>query len=114
MSDRILDAEQTSAAAEAEAKAPASPTAAPKAMSGLGVCSVICGMFGFLFPLPAFFGLGMAIYGLTRDRRDILCYVGLCLSAAMLAFNLVSLVQLCGSSGMDALMGNAPSPGDVI
>ena len=77
----------------------------PKAMSGVGVCSVLCGLFSFFFPLPALAGIGLAIYGIRRDRKDLLCYFGLCLSCALLAFNMVGMVQMCRSGRMDALLG---------
>lgn len=85
----------------------------PGTLSGLGVCSVLCGLFSFIFPLPAFFGIGMALYGIRRNRKDILCYIGLCLSAAMLAYSLTSLVQLCGSPEMDALLSSAATDGGM-
>lgn len=102
------------ASTETENKPPkAKSVPVPKALSGLGVCSIICGLFSFIFPLPALFGIGMALVGLRKDRRDLLCYIGLCLSCALLAFNLVGLVQMCSSAEMAALYGSMTSGGDI-
>ena len=112
MSDQINEMQNMAGEPQPEQENPQEVPAAsksvqlPKAMSGMGVCSILCGLFSFFMPLPALVGIGLALCGLKRDRRDKLCYIGLCVSCALLAFNLVKLVQVCSSDELAALYGS--------
>ena len=68
-----------------------------KGLSGYGVASIICGLFGFFCMLTVFAGIGIGIAGIARDRRDVLSCIGLVLSVVFLIVNIVSLVRFCGS-----------------
>lgn len=75
-----------------------------RGMSGLGVGSVVCALCSFFCLITGFVSIGLAIAGLVHRRRDVLCWIGLGLSVAFLAYNIVSLVQLCGSSAFQDMM----------
>ncbi len=77
----------------------------PKGLSGLGVVSVVCGLFGFLFPVASFFGIIAAASGIVRDRSDRLCMVGLCIALISVTVNAIDIIQACSSGKLSALIG---------
>lgn len=85
----------------------------PFGMSGVGVCSIICALCSFFCVVPAVFGIVMAVVGLLRNRRDVLCYIGLCLSAAFLAYGLVTMIQVCSSPELQALYSGVVSGSEL-
>ena len=59
-----------------------------------GIWSIVLAIMGLCCGVTAFVGLGLAISGLKRDRGNILCKVGLGLSAAVIVINIVSALYL--------------------
>lgn len=78
---------------------------APKALSGFGAAGVVCGLFSYLFPLCALFGIGTAAAGIARDRRDWLSWVGLGLSVVMLIVNIIGIAKACSNGNLAAFTG---------
>ncbi len=78
---------------------------APKALSGYGAAAVVGGLFSYLFPLCALFGLGAAAAGITRDKRDWLSWAGLCLSVIMLVVNIIGMAKACSNGNLAAFAG---------
>lgn len=76
----------------------------PRGLSGLGVSSAVCALCSYFFLLSAFFGIVLGALGLMRSRRDVLCWIGVILSAIFLISGFITMARLCGSPELENLM----------
>ena len=83
------------------------PRKPPRALSGLGVTSAVCGLCGYFFLLSAFFGVIFGLLGIARDRRDVLSWAGILLSVIFIVLGIASMCRLCSGPGLDAMLSGS-------
>ena len=79
----------------------------PQGISGLGVSSALCALCSYFVLLSAFFGIALGVAGLMRSRRDVLCWIGIALSAAFLISGFITMARLCGSPELESVLYGA-------
>lgn len=81
-----------------------SSDSSPKGLSGLGVSSAVCALCGYFAPLFALAGIAFGITGLMRSRKDLLCWIGIALSAFFLISGIITMYRLCGSQELESIL----------